>query len=118
MYRTETRNFSSATRIPQRGLDGSAKVVISQHIRKQMAAKGFTAQQVISALRNPEKVTEVRRYPGQVRYCGAGVAVVVDPRGGEHHLITLYADGVVTPLRADQMNDPEAVHSRRAGIYR
>lgn len=86
-----------------------SRVTVSKHFTAQMREKGFTQEQVISALSRPEKITDVRRYPGQKRYCGSGVAVVVDGT----HLITLYADGIVTPLREDQKSDPEALRSRR-----
>lgn len=90
------------------GLTG--KITVSDHFRKQMNVKGFTTDQVIGALKNPSKVTNVSRYPGQKRYCGQGVAVVVAPG---NRLVTVYQDGVVTPLRPDQMNDLEALRSRR-----
>ena len=81
----------------------------TRHFVDTVKSKGFTAEQVVSAIRNPEKVTDVLRYPGQKRYCGAGVAVVM--AGGT--AITAYLDGVVTPLREDQKSDPAALASRR-----
>lgn len=97
-----------------RPLTGTDTVKVTKHFTEQMRAKGFDGADVIAALRSPYKVTEVRRYPGQVRFCGAGLAVVVRPEGGSFSLITVYLDGVRTPLRADQMNDPVALASRRA----
>lgn len=96
-----------------RPLTGSDKVVATRHFHKQMSAKGFSGAAAIEALRNPYKVTEVRRYPGQVRFCGGGLAVVVRPEGDTFFLVTVYEDGKVTPLRPDQMNDPAALASRR-----
>lgn len=93
----------------QVGLTG--KVEVSSHFREQALAKGFTSAQITSAIRNPEKVTRVTRYPHQLRYCGAGVAVVAD----DHCLVTVYADGTVTALRPDQLDDPTALASVRAG---
>lgn len=92
---------------------GNDKIVFTRHFKEQAAAKGFSSQQVIAALKDPYKITEVRRYPGQWRFCGSGVAVVVDMDRSVSTAVTLYADGVVTPLRADQMNDPYALASRR-----
>lgn len=88
-------------------------VVPTAHFREVMEMKGFTDEQIFSALTSPDKVTAVRRYPGQERYCGAGVAVIVQPAESEFILITAYADGIVTPLREDQLNDPAALNSRR-----
>ncbi|HWV45306.1 MAG TPA: hypothetical protein VN039_04635 [Nitrospira sp.] len=85
------------------------KVVFSDHFKRQFRTKGFTIAQIREAIENPYKVTKVSRYPGQLRYCGGGVAVVMR----DNHAITVYLDGVVTPLRDDQKNDPAALASRR-----
>jgi len=83
----------------------------SDHAIRQARTKGFTADQILGALNNPYKITDVTRYPGQKRHCGSGIAVVVD---GDR-VITMYLDGVVTALRPDQMSDPAALNSRRLG---
>lgn len=85
-----------------------ADVTFSLHFIAQAKAKGFTAEQICQAITHPDKVTEVRRYHGQKRYCGAGVAVVLDGNDA----VTLYADGIVTPRREDQ-TDSAALNSRR-----
>lgn len=95
------------------GLNSGDKVAFAQHFIEQMLAKGFTGTQVHAALTDPYKVTDVRRHPGQKRFCGHGVAVVLAPDGEGWRAVTLYADGVETPLRPDQMNDPAALASRR-----
>jgi hypothetical protein len=85
-------------------------VKISEHFKAQFRAKGFTAAQVKDAVENPYKVTDVRRYPGQKRYCGRlGLAVVVR----DNILVTCYLDGIVTALREDQKTDPAAHSSHR-----
>lgn len=82
----------------------------TKHFLTQALTKGFTAEQIKSCLDSPEFVNDViRGYPGQRRFVGAGVAIVVDGDA----CITIYADRVVTPLREDQMNDPRALNSRR-----
>lgn len=93
------------------GVDHST-LDMSRHAMKQCKTKGFSGEQVKEALRQPYKVTDVRRYPGQKRYCGAGIAVVVNP--DNKTIVTVYLDGVPTPLRPDQMSDPEARNSKRA----
>ena len=94
-------------------IDVIAQVKLSTHFIDQANAKGFTAEQIFSALTDPYKITRVTRYPGQWRYCGAGVAVVVALDRPVATAITLYLDGIVTPLREDQMNDTAAVNSVR-----
>lgn len=85
------------------------KVTFTEHFKRQFRAKGFTTAQIREAIESPYKVTDVTRYPGQKRYCGGGVAVVMR----DNVAVTVYLDGVVTPLRPDQMNDPAARSSRR-----
>lgn len=85
------------------------QVTFSNHFLAQFREKGFTTAQVREAIESPYKITDVRRYPGQKRYCGGGVAIVMR----DTTAITIYLDGVVTPLRPDQMNDPAALRSRR-----
>lgn len=92
-----------------------ATIEFTSHFREQMLAKGFTTKQVGDALANPYKVTDVTRYPGQVRYCSAGInglpgiAVVVEGDTA----ITLYLDGQISEMRPDQAGDPAAMSSRR-----
>lgn len=90
-------------------------VTATAHFLAQCRAKGITAAQVREAVTNPYKITDVRRYPGQTRYCGRGVnglpGVAVIMR--DMVMITVYLDGIVTPLRDDQMTDPAALSSRR-----
>lgn len=97
-----------------------ATIIFTPHFRDQMLAKGITTKQVGAALANPYKVTDVLRYPGQVRYCSEelpnglpGIAVVVEGDTA----ITLYLDGVVTQRRSDQ-DDEAALSSRRLASLR
>lgn len=84
-------------------------IVFTKHFIKQIREKGFNPESVLSAITNPTRITEVRRYPGQMRYIGAGLAVVMDGNVA----ITAYLDGVITPLREDQKADPAALNSVR-----
>lgn len=84
-------------------------VEFSDHFKRQFRSKGFTTAQVREAIENPYKITDVRRYPGQKRYCGGGIAIVMR----DNVAITVYLDGVITPMREDQKNDPAARNSRR-----
>ena len=86
-----------------------SEVEFSDHFKRQFREKGFTTAQVREAIESPYKITDVRRYPGQKRYCGGGIAIVMR----DNVAITVYLDGVVTPLRADQMNDAAALNSSR-----
>ena len=99
---------------PQAGLKGTDNITVTSHIKKTMREKGITSDQVIGALAHPYKVTAVSRYPGQRRYCGSGVAVIVQVNGpSDYTLVTVYLDGVCTPLREDQKDDPIATGSMR-----
>lgn len=83
---------------------GHLTPTISEHFKRQMKAKGFDPRDVIAAWRSPEKITPVRKYPGQWRIIGNGLAIVGEPleAAGEFRFITVYLDGVLTPPRADQ----------------
>lgn len=91
------------------------KVRLTNHFIKQARHKGFTAEQIIGAISQvgePEddcRITRVSKHPAQRRFCGHGVAVIMEGNVA----ITIYADKVITPLRPDQMNDPSAINSQR-----
>jgi hypothetical protein len=103
------------------------QIEFTHHVLTQAANKGFTKAQIVDALTRPYKVTDVTAYPGQRRWCGRGpkmadgtylpgIAVVLAPLGGGRwQAITAYLDGVRTPLRQDQLNDPRALASTRVG---
>ena len=81
---------------------------ISDHAVKQAIAKGFTADEIFLTMTNPERVTDVRKYPGQKRFIAGRIAVVCEPNGEDHWLIrTLYLDGVLTAPREDQLTTAE-----------
>ncbi|MDD2326107.1 MAG: hypothetical protein PHW63_08945 [Alphaproteobacteria bacterium] len=95
------------------------QITFTKHFKDQMNAKGIPVEHVLSALGKPERITPVMTRPEfaerkQMRYCGAGVAVVVEPTATGSRLCTLYLDRVRTPLREDQRNDPYAMSSTRA----
>lgn len=91
-----------------------ASVTLSPHFLTQAVDKGFTPQQIREAIENPYMVTDVTRYPGQKRYCGGGIAIVMDGTTA----VTAYLDGVVTPMRDDQRHDEWARNSYRLGSVR
>jgi len=83
------------------------RFTLSHHI----ITKGFDLSLVVDVLDHPSRVTPVTRYPNQLRYIGKGIAVVVDTV--TLTAITVYLDGVITPLREDQKNDAAALSSQR-----
>lgn len=84
-------------------------VRVTQHVRNQIIAKGFDPEHVRQAIVTPDQTTDVLKHPGQIRNIAHGVAVVLAPsaRGTEWTAVTVYADGVLTPPRPDQMKTPE-----------
>lgn len=82
-------------------------VRVTNHCRKTIIAKGFDPEKVRRAVEHPEQVTDVLKYPGQLRAIGEGLAVVLAPAGSGWVMVTVYLDGVLTPPRPDQMNTPE-----------
>lgn len=82
---------------------------LARHFVEQMKAKGFDPRDVIATWKAPERITEVRKHPGQFRIIGNGLCIIGEPLPAEgmFKFITLYADGILTPPRPDQMNTPE-----------
>lgn len=83
------------------------RLIVSGHASRTIIAKGFDPRTVQAVHAAPTRVTEVRAHPGQIRLIGQGLALVGRVDAGRFILITVYADGVLTPPRADQMNTPE-----------
>jgi len=82
-------------------------VRVTQHVRDTIIKKGFDPEKVRRAIENPERTTDVLKYPGQIRSIGEGLAVVMRPDGRGWLAITVYLDGVLTPPREDQLKTPE-----------
>lgn len=79
---------------------------LTQHVQQQAAAKGIDLGKLERVLAHPARITTVSRYPDQSRYIGEGIAVIVSNDGA---VITVYLDGVLTPLRADQIARGEQI---------
>lgn len=82
-------------------------LVPTTHVLRQILAKGFTSEQIKKAFSEPRKVVASRTHPGQTRVMGSGVCLVGEIAGQTFRLITVFADGVLTPPRPDQMDTPE-----------
>lgn len=83
-------------------------IAFSAHALKQAQDKGFSRNDIMSAFNSPTRVyPNGKKYPGQYRVCGAGICLVGRPEGRSFVVLTMYADGVLTPPRADQLNTPE-----------
>lgn len=80
---------------------------VTQHALSQIAAKGFDPLKVRATFDAPDRVTDVRAHPGQVRLIGNGLALVGRVERSTFVLVTVYVDGVLTPPRADQMTTTE-----------
>lgn len=79
---------------------------ITNHIKEQAANKGIDLAKIYRVLANPSRITHVSRYENQERYIGEGIAVIV--ADGEV-AVTVYLDGIVTPLRPDQIARGEKI---------
>ncbi len=83
------------------------RLVTTRHAERTIAEKGFDMGRVTKTFRNPDYVTNVAKYPDQIRLIGNGLALVGMDKGDTFVLITVYLDGVITPPRPDQLNTPE-----------
>jgi hypothetical protein len=77
------------------------------HLIQQAQDKGIQLSRIMQVLEHPTKITPVTRYPNQSRYIGQGIAVIVCDLSNS--VITVYLDGVVTPLRPDQIARGETI---------
>jgi hypothetical protein len=79
----------------------------TDHALKQILDKGFAIEKIRETFENPAKLYKNGKYEGQYRVTGNGLCLVGKPKGTTFTLITVYADGVMTPPRPDQLNTPE-----------
>jgi hypothetical protein len=79
---------------------------LTAHVQTQAAAKGISLEKLSRVLAQPAQITPVTKYPNQSRYIGEGIAVIVANDGA---VITVYLDGVLTPLRPDQIARGETI---------
>lgn len=85
--------------------------IFSRHLPKQAKEKRIDLDKIQRVLNRPDKITKVSRYPGQTRYIGEGIAIIVAEDG--QTVITVYLDRVFTPLRADQIAKGEIIKRTR-----
>jgi len=71
---------------------------ITEHACRKLREIGATTEQVDAALAATPYPS--RNWPGQWRFCAAGVCLVSSSEGV---IITAYLDRVLTPLRPDQI---------------
>lgn len=83
------------------------RLAVTNHARHVITSKGFDRRTVMETFHRPECTTDVRKYPGQVRLIGNGLALVGKVVEDMFILITVYEDGVLTPPRPDQLSTPE-----------
>lgn len=76
----------------------------STHFLTTMIKKGFSAERVKACFDSPTKVYASKSHPGQTRVINGDLCVVGRIEGKSFVAITVYLDGVVTEVRADQMN--------------
>lgn len=87
----------------------------TRHALRTILDKGFTGEQILTAFSTPDEVYPSKSHPGQYRVTGQGVCLVGEPRGKNFVLVTVYADGVLTPPREDQLSTTEG--ARYAARY-
>jgi hypothetical protein len=77
------------------------------HIQEQARTKGIDLEKIGRVLQSPARITPVTKYPNQSRFIGEGIAIIVDTCS--QAAITVYLDGVITPLRPDQIARGETI---------
>ena len=72
---------------------------LTKHIISKAQELGISINLVEHVLEHPKTTAPSLLHPGQVRYTGYGIAVMVD----DGVAVTVYLDTVRTPLRPDQI---------------
>ena len=80
----------------------------TRHLIEQAENKNIPLEKIGAVLQSPARITTVTKYPNQSRYIGKGIAVIVDTT--TRAVITVYLDGIITPLRPDQIARGEQIH--------
>lgn len=97
------------------------KMSLTRHALTTCLKKGFDPEKVKDTFANPTEVYPSGSHPGQYRVTGNGICLVGVPEGNTFRVITMYADRILTAVRADQMNTPEGrryAARRAAGLGR
>ncbi len=81
---------------------------ITRHaLRKIAAIDSLDLQTVLDVLAAPEVTYPSRRHPGQTKFIGKGVCLVVD--AARETVVTAFTHLETTALREDQRRDRDAV---------
>ena len=82
----------------------------SKHAIAQCQSKGFSLSDVESVILTQQSHPSLT-HPGQIRYTGKGLAIMVDL--DQKKIVTVYLDRVFTPLRPDQVARGEKIQRTR-----
>ncbi len=74
--------------------------VFTRHVMEVIESKGFNLSDIQDVLVNYETSYESNTHPGQRKYIGRGLCVVVDEERGR--VVTVFKHMEITPLREDQ----------------
>ena len=72
---------------------------LTKHIISKAQELGISLDNIKAVLEHPKTTAPSLLHPGQVRYTGGGIAVMV----ADGVAVTVYLDTVRTPLRPDQI---------------
>ena len=68
---------------------------VTRHARERLDQRGFTLTALFTTLREPEKVYESRKFPGQLRVVAGEMCACVDPV--KKVVITVFFDQRLDP---------------------
>lgn len=88
---------------------------MTAHAQKVVEEKGFDMEAIQAVWANPAVTYPSHRHPGQHKRTGDGLCLACDDVTGK--VITVFVDADITPLRADQRRDQDALKwAKRNGI--
>lgn len=88
---------------------------MTAHAQRVVEEKGFSSEDVQAVWRSPLVTYPSNRHPGQHKRIGGGLCLACDDVTGR--VITVFVDQEITPLRADQKRDQDALKwARKNGL--
>lgn len=86
---------------------GNYSLGFTEHAKEQMEKKNFKLEDIEEMFTKPARVYPNKKFEGQFRVAGKGICLVGAVFGSEFRVITMYEDNVMTPPRADQLDNAE-----------
>jgi hypothetical protein len=83
-------------------------IKLTYHAIVTAKSKGFSPVDVLDVANRPASRYPSKNHPGQYRHTGRGLCCVISEDGLK--VVTVYQDGIITPLRPEQLERGEHIN--------